>query len=206
MSSNLTVEGKLVAKLDALSGESQNGPWVRREFILELPSSGSFTNKLCVELWGERTSLIDPFQEGEDLVVSIDLSSREFNGKWYTRVRAWQIQRAVPGGMPYQGMPQGYAPQCHSLATHLPPNTHHSPATLSLPTSLHPSHQCSLHQGQSLLTLLQSKIHLPYPMQGQGKICPSRDYREPIGYKMGCRFRRHPIFCTTREDRDRDLC
>ena len=70
MSSNLTVEGKLVAKLDALSGESQNGPWVRREFILELPSSGSYVNKLCVDLWGERTSLIDQFQEGEDLVVS----------------------------------------------------------------------------------------------------------------------------------------
>lgn len=120
MSSNLTVEGKLVAKLDALSGESQNGPWVRREFILELPSSGSFTNKLCVELWGERTSLIDPFQEGEDLVVSIDLSSREFNGKWYTRVRAWQIQRAVPGGMPYQGMPQGYAPQGYPQPEYAP--------------------------------------------------------------------------------------
>ena len=33
-------------------------------------------------------------KEGENLVVSIDLDSREYNGRWYTDVKAWKITRA----------------------------------------------------------------------------------------------------------------
>ena len=163
MSSNLTVEGKLVAKLDALSGESQNGPWVRREFILELPSSGSYVNKLCVELWGERTSLIDQFQEGEDLVVSIDLSSREFNGKWYTRVRAWQIQRAVPGGMPYQGMPQGYPQQPMPQPGYTP-----SPQYAPQPSYPQPAPQPPMQPSQGPIPANAPTVQNPPPIPDAG--------------------------------------
>ena len=42
--------------------------------------------------WGEK---IDEFaiKQGETLKVSVDLESREYNGRWYTDVKAWKIAR-----------------------------------------------------------------------------------------------------------------
>ncbi len=40
--------------------------------------------------WGDK---IDQFniQQGENLAVSVDLESREYNGRWYTDVKAWKV-------------------------------------------------------------------------------------------------------------------
>ena len=42
--------------------------------------------------WGDK---IDQFaiKQGESLVVSVDLESREYNGRWYTNVKAWKVSR-----------------------------------------------------------------------------------------------------------------
>jgi hypothetical protein len=42
--------------------------------------------------WGDK---IDEFkiQQGESLEVSIDVESREYNGRWYTDVKAWKVLR-----------------------------------------------------------------------------------------------------------------
>ena len=45
----------------------------------------------------------------KDLVVSIDLESREYNGRWYTDVKAWKVSRAGDGaGESYPSDPQGF--------------------------------------------------------------------------------------------------
>lgn len=43
-------------------------------------------------VWSDK---IDEFsiQMDEKLIVSIDLESREFNGRWYTDVKAWKVSR-----------------------------------------------------------------------------------------------------------------
>lgn len=49
--------------------------------------------------WGDR---IDQFaiKEGQELRVSIDLESREYNGRWYTDVKAWKVAQADQGDAP----------------------------------------------------------------------------------------------------------
>ena len=42
---------------------------------------------------------------GEDVVVSFDLESREFNGRWYTDVRAWKIEKSAPVAQGVPDMP-----------------------------------------------------------------------------------------------------
>ena len=32
-------------------------------------------------------------QQGEKITVSVDLESREYNGRWYTDVKAWKVSR-----------------------------------------------------------------------------------------------------------------
>jgi len=44
-------------------------------------------------VWSDK---IDEFaiKEGESLAISVDFESREFNGRWYTDVKAWKVTRA----------------------------------------------------------------------------------------------------------------
>tara|TARA_B100001964_G_scaffold239257_1_gene306318 strand:- start:758 stop:1117 length:360 start_codon:yes stop_codon:yes gene_type:complete len=87
----MEINGKIIELLEEKSGESAKGPWRKQEYILE--TDGQYPKKVCFMAW---TDKIDEFaiKEGENLVVSIDLESREYNGRWYTDVKAWQVKRA----------------------------------------------------------------------------------------------------------------
>ncbi len=92
MSRELIVEGRILTILPLVTGEGRNGTWEKQEVILELPSR--FPTRLLVEMWGDRRSILEPFKEGDAVNVWVELSSREYNGRWYTSVRAWRIQAA----------------------------------------------------------------------------------------------------------------
>ena len=72
------------------SGQSGNGEWRKQEFILE--TEAQYPKKICFLVWGDK---IDEFkiQQGENLSVSIDIESCEYNGRWYTDVKAWKVSR-----------------------------------------------------------------------------------------------------------------
>ena len=49
------------------------------------------------------TSARGDWQEGATYTVSVNIESREYNGRWYTDVRAWRVQpkqEAAPAPMP----------------------------------------------------------------------------------------------------------
>lgn len=86
----LKISGIVNRVLPEQSGEGRNGPWRKQEFILD--TGGTFPKQVCVVVWGDN---IDQFgvKEGERLVTHIDLQSREYNGRWYTDVKAWKVER-----------------------------------------------------------------------------------------------------------------
>lgn len=95
----LEITGKLIAKLDMQSGTSKTGnSWQKQEFVIE--TMDQYPQKICSNLWGDKTDQLNQFNIGDVIKVSFDLSSREFNGKWYTDVRAWKIEAAPAGGTP----------------------------------------------------------------------------------------------------------
>jgi len=87
----MEITGKLVNKLPQQSGEGKNGVWVKQEFIIE--TMDQFPRKVCIALWGDKVRDLDSFQPGDSLRASVNVESREFNGKWYTDVRAWRIEK-----------------------------------------------------------------------------------------------------------------
>jgi hypothetical protein len=55
---------------------------------------------------------MNPCEIDQLVTVSFDIESREFNGRWYTSIRAWKIQQgdmtqagAVPAAAPVQAAP-----------------------------------------------------------------------------------------------------
>ena len=66
---------------------------------------GNFPTQVCMNVWGEdKVKELDKYQVGDKVKISFNLSSREYNGRWYTDVRAWRIEPA--GSAPQQ---PGYA-------------------------------------------------------------------------------------------------
>ena len=86
----LEVSGKIIEILEVKSGKSANGEWRKQEYVLE--TEAEYPKKVCFMAWGDK---IDQFniQQGETVAVSIDLESREYNGRWYTDVKAWKVSR-----------------------------------------------------------------------------------------------------------------
>ncbi|MDR0384573.1 MAG: DUF3127 domain-containing protein [Prevotellaceae bacterium] len=111
----LEVTGKIIQVLDLQSGVSARGDWKKQEFILE--TEDQYPRKICISLWGDKVSDIASIQLNRDLItVSITLESREFNGRWYTDVRAWKIQH---GSHDVQN-PGPIAPPVNSTPTQSP--------------------------------------------------------------------------------------
>ncbi len=92
---DLKITGTVKQVLEEQSGESRNGPWRKQEFILE--SEGKYPKPVCIAMWGEN---IDEFEirPGERLTAYVDVASREYNGRWYTDVKAWKVERESGGG------------------------------------------------------------------------------------------------------------
>lgn len=102
---SLEIIGILREKLAPQQGTSKAGnPWMKQEFVIE--TQEQYPKKICANLWGDRTDMLNQFEVGHLVKVSFDLESREFNGKWYTDVKAWKIEPATEPQIPT--MPVGY--------------------------------------------------------------------------------------------------
>ena len=57
-----------------------------------METPGQFPKKVCLSLWGEKVDE-NRITVGERVTASINIESREYNGRWYTDVRAWKIAK-----------------------------------------------------------------------------------------------------------------
>lgn len=102
---DLQIKGKVTQILEEQSGTGKNGPWRKQEFILE--TQDQYPKEICIVQWGDK---IDEFnvQEGEQITAHIDIQSREYNGRWYTDIKAWKVERGqggAQGGPPQDDVP-----------------------------------------------------------------------------------------------------
>lgn len=96
----IDIKCRLLDKLAVQNGTSARGPWSKQDFIVE--TIEQYPRKICMNVWGQdKVSELASYNAGEQLLVSVNIESREYNGRWYTDVRAWRIQRdAVEGAAP----------------------------------------------------------------------------------------------------------
>ena len=98
----LEIEGKIVRKLNVQNGVSARGNWAKQEFIVEY-QEGNFPSQICFNVWGEdKVKDLEKFQVGDKVKIAFNLSSREYNGRWYNDIRAWRIETAGVPVPPYQ--------------------------------------------------------------------------------------------------------
>ena len=47
---------------------------------------------MCITQWGDNIDQ-QAVQIGMDITVSVDIQSREYNGNWYTDIKAWRVEQ-----------------------------------------------------------------------------------------------------------------
>src|SRR5882672_8466155 len=101
----MELKGKVLQILPAQTGMGKKGQWKKQEFIVE--TQAQYPKKVCLSIWGDK---IDQFNlvAGEMVNVSVDLESREYNGRWYTEARAWKLEKS--GGAQVSAPPVGDEP------------------------------------------------------------------------------------------------
>ena len=91
----MQLTAKLVQLLPLQTGTGKNGKWKKQEEIVE--PEGQYPKKVCISIWGDKINE-DLLKVGSQLNFSFDVESREYNGRWYTDVKAWKIE--VAGAAP----------------------------------------------------------------------------------------------------------
>lgn len=87
----MNLKGTVIQVLAIQTGTGKNGEWKKQEFIIE--TDGQYPKKICISLWGDKVGTI---QSGQIVDVQIDAESREYNGRWYTELKAWKFD--IVGG------------------------------------------------------------------------------------------------------------
>ena len=127
----MELEGRIARKLTVQTGTSARGAWSKQEFVLEY-QEGNFPTQVCMNVWGDdKVRELDKYQVGDKVKISFNLSSREYNGRWYTDVRAWRIE---PAGAQQSAPTGGYAAPASSYGA--PAGTQAAPMpSAPLPTA-----------------------------------------------------------------------
>lgn len=87
----MEIKGTIVQVLPPQSGISKVGnAWKKQEYILE-NNEGQFPRKICLTTFNQTADAIQ-LTVGQRITASFDIESREYNGRWYTDIRAWRLQ------------------------------------------------------------------------------------------------------------------
>ena len=119
----MEIVGKIIQVLPLQSGTSSRtgNSWQVQSYVLE--TQEQYPRKVCFEIFGEDKIKNNPCNIDDLVTVSFDIESREFNGRWYTSIRAWRVQQgdqtaAQPAA---QATPQSAAPAAAPAAPQVAP-------------------------------------------------------------------------------------
>lgn len=106
----MEIAGKVIQIMPKQAGVSKQGnPWEVQPFVLE--TLDHYPRKVYIEIFGSERVKQNPVDIDHVVTVSYDLESREFNGRWYTSVRAWRVQNGDGTQQPEQAAQPAQAAQ-----------------------------------------------------------------------------------------------
>jgi len=85
----MQITAKIFKILPLQTGTGRNGEWKKQDVVFE--TTEQYSKKICISIWGDK---IQPSQliQGNSFTIDFDIESREYNGRWYTDLKAWKIE------------------------------------------------------------------------------------------------------------------
>jgi len=73
--------------MNKTEGISKAGkPWSKQEFVIE--TFDTYPRKVCLSVMNDKVNELERYNVGDTINASLNIESREYNGRWYTDVRA----------------------------------------------------------------------------------------------------------------------
>ena len=91
---SLSIKGRITKVLSIETGTSKAGKeWKKQSFVVD--TGAQYNPEVCFSLFGdEKVEMLRNYGEGQEVEVAFNVSSREFNGKYYHNLDAWKINPA----------------------------------------------------------------------------------------------------------------
>ena len=97
----MTINGKLIKKLDVESGISKAGKeWKRQSILVE--QGGEYNKEVVIGFFGDKIKQLRDLQEGGKVDISVNVYSREYNGKYYHSIDGYMIAQKTNEQPPAQ--------------------------------------------------------------------------------------------------------
>ena len=89
----MELTGKVIAVMEARSGTSARtgNAWMTQEYVIEIP--GQFPKRCAFSIFGKDRIKQFNIQNGEDITIQFDIDAREYNGRWFNDIRAYNVIR-----------------------------------------------------------------------------------------------------------------
>jgi hypothetical protein len=89
---NLSIKGRITKKLPVENGVSKAGKsWEKQSFVID--TGAQYNPEICFQLFGaEKIQVLNNFSENDQVEVHFNLSSREYNGRYFHNIDAWKIE------------------------------------------------------------------------------------------------------------------
>lgn len=93
----LKIEGEITHILPVESGTSKAGKeWKKQTFVIN--TGADFKPEVSFGLFGdEKIEMMEGYKEGQTVEVLFNISSNEWNGKWFQSIDCWKIQSVKAG-------------------------------------------------------------------------------------------------------------
>lgn len=85
------IEGQITTILPENRGMGQKGEWVSQDFVLK--TEDNYPKNICFTILGADKIKEANIRIGDVVSIGVNLESREFNGRWYTSIKAWSVKR-----------------------------------------------------------------------------------------------------------------
>lgn len=91
----MEITGKIIQVLPEQGGVSKTSgkEWKLQAYVLE--TQEQYPKKVHFEIFGDDRIKSNQCNIDDMVTVSFDIESREFNGRWYTSIRAWRVVDAA---------------------------------------------------------------------------------------------------------------
>lgn len=90
--SELKAVGIVKEILQKETGTSKAGKdWEKQSFVID--TNAEYNPEICFSTFGKNVSLLNGLSVGDSVEVYFNISSREYNGKYYHNVDAWKINK-----------------------------------------------------------------------------------------------------------------
>ena len=93
--------GKIISALEIKEGTSSRGSWKSQDYVIE-EENDAYSHKIAFTVFGEDRINRFKLAVGQHVIIQVDFDAREYNGRWYNSIRAYDVRQIEAPTEPQQ--------------------------------------------------------------------------------------------------------